>query len=344
MLFSIIIPVHNSEKFIDNCIEKCLSQSFSDFEIIPVVNCSTDRSEEICREWAERDDRVKLVVTEQSGVSNARNTGIARACGEWIVFVDSDDYLLPDAFSIMAKNIDNNIDMLCCNYVQGLNERELTDNTKTVSSKEYILAMLDPITYLHTTGLTWKAGVLGVNWGKAFRRTAITDNGVSFNKKITIFEDLLFNLDFLKTAGKIRCLDTAVYFYYVNTSSLSRTNSIERIRQRLDYVDNLLEQINSSVFSDNDIISAMKFQAAQNMIRTFVVASGNKDKNVRKLMKEYLDRPECRELIKGLRGNKLSLGKVQAKFYILLLFLLKRRMYVIAYAAARTYSKTRKKV
>ena len=344
MLFSIVIPVHNSEKHIDNCIEKCLTQSFGDFEVILVVNGSTDKSEEICREWAKHDDRVKVIVSEQSGVSDARNTGIEHASGEWIVFVDSDDFLLSDSLGIMAENIEDDIDMLCCNYVQSLNDRELTKNQKTVSAKEYILAMLDPITYLHTTGLTWKAGVLGVNWGKAFKRTAITDNKVQFNKNITIFEDLLFNLDFLKTANKIKCLDTAVYFYYVNEQSLSRTCSINRIRQRLDYVDNLIEQINSGVFGQDDIINALKFQAAQNMMRTFAVASGNKDKNVRQLMKEYLNRPDQRVLLKGLRNNKLSLGKVQSKFYILLLFLLKKRMYGLAYAAARIYSKTRKKV
>ena len=344
MLFSIVIPVHNSEKFIDNCIEKCMRQSIDDFEVIVVINSSTDKSEEICRQWVKRDDRIKVIVSEQSGVSNARNTGIAHARGEWIVFVDSDDYLLPNALSTMAENVEDDIDMLCCNYVQGANERELTNNTKTVSAKEYILALLDPITYLHTTGLTWKAGVLGVNWGKAYKRSSITDNNVQFNRNITLFEDLLFNLDFLKTASKIKCLDTAVYFYYVNEQSLSRTSSPDRIRQRLDYVDNLTEQINSGVFEQDDIINALKFQAAQNMIRTFAVASGNKDKNVRRLMKEYLDRPDCRVLLKGMRNNKLSLGKVQSKFYVVLLFLLKKRMYGLAYAAARTYSKTRKKV
>ena len=321
-----------------------MQQSYEDFEVILVVNGSTDKSEEICREWAKRDDRIKVLVTEQAGVSNARNTGIEHARGEWIAFVDSDDYLLPDALSTMAQNVDESIDMLCCNYEQGLNERELTHNTTTISAEEYTLAMLDPITYLHTTGLTWKAGVLGVNWGKAFKRTAITDNNVQFNTKITLFEDLLFNLDFLKTAKRVKCLDTAVYFYYVNTASLSRTCSIERIQQRMDYVDTLTEQLNSKSFESDDVINSLKFQAAQNMMRTFAVASGNKSKAVRQLMRDYLDRPDCRALLKGLRSNRLSLGKVQSKFYIVLLFLLKRRMYRTAYAITGIYSKTRKKV
>lgn len=94
MKFSIVIPVHNSEKYIDECIEKCFDQDYEDFEIILVINGSLDQSENICNSWKLKDDRIKVISLDTAGVSNARNVGLLAAKGDWIIFVDSDDYLL----------------------------------------------------------------------------------------------------------------------------------------------------------------------------------------------------------------------------------------------------------
>lgn len=96
-MFSIIVPVHNVEAYVDYCIKSIISQSFSEFELILVVNASGDGSYKICKNWEEKDSRIHVIYTEVPGVSHARNLGLKESKGEWIIFVDADDYLFHNA-------------------------------------------------------------------------------------------------------------------------------------------------------------------------------------------------------------------------------------------------------
>ena len=99
---SIIVPVYNAEKYIDQCIESVLTQSFTDFELILVNDGSTDSSLERCYAW-DSDERVKVFFTENRGVSHARNYGLKNAIGKWILFLDSDDYLVKDSLEALIS-------------------------------------------------------------------------------------------------------------------------------------------------------------------------------------------------------------------------------------------------
>lgn len=344
MKFSIVIPVHNSEKYIDECIEKCFDQDYEDFEIILVINGSLDQSENICNSWKLKDDRIKVISLDTAGVSNARNVGLLAAKGDWIIFVDSDDYLLTSALKLFDANIEDDMDMICFNYEQGNLHGNPTGRTKLLSARDYLLAMLDPVRYFSgIDSLTWRAGVLGVNWAKAFSRKVIEDNTIRFKNHITIFEDLLFNLDFLTSANTVKCVDAPVYFYTVNDDSLSRTSSLKRIRQRLDYIEELKKYIDEE--QDLQIKESLMFQAGQNLLRTFVVASKNDDDHdaAMKIMIEYLQRSSTKHLLSELRNTRLSLGKVQNIFFIVLLRLLRLGLYRSSFVIARCYAKNKKK-
>ena len=344
MKFSIVIPVYNAEKYIDECIKKCIGQDYADFEIILVINGSHDQSENICNSWTRRDDRIRVISLDTAGVSNARNVGIAASKGEWIIFVDSDDYLLPGALKTIDDNIEDDVDMICFNYEQKNLHRSLTGKKKILSAKAYLLAMLDPASYFSDTdSLTWRADVLGVNWSKAFRRKVIENEAIKFKNNITIFEDLLFNLDFMKSADVVKCVDVPVYYYTVNDDSLSRTSSIERIRQRLDYIEELKKYIDGE--QDLQVKHAIMFQAGQNLLRTFVVAARNEDNQdmAMKTMMEYLQRSSTKHLLLELRNTRLSLGKVQNIFFIVLLRLLRLGLYRTSFVMARCYAKNKKK-
>lgn len=97
MKYSIIIPVHNVENYIEECLESIIAQSYSEYEVICVVNASTDRSESVCKKYEKNYRQVKCLKTNMKGVSNARNLGISESTGEIIWFVDGDDLLVPDA-------------------------------------------------------------------------------------------------------------------------------------------------------------------------------------------------------------------------------------------------------
>ena len=102
-LISIIIPVYNAEKYLPNCLDSVINQTYKNLEIILVDDGSTDKSSEICDEYAQKDFRIKLIHKENGGVSSARNAGLALVSGDYIAWVDSDDFVAPDYIEYMYK-------------------------------------------------------------------------------------------------------------------------------------------------------------------------------------------------------------------------------------------------
>lgn len=117
-IISIIVPVYNVEKYLDRCVKSILAQTFKDFELILVDDGSLDRSGEMCDEYARSDSRIKVIHKENGGLSSARNAGIDIASGEFLGFVDSDDYIANDMYEMLYDNlIRENADMsICCKY------------------------------------------------------------------------------------------------------------------------------------------------------------------------------------------------------------------------------------
>ena len=111
---SVIVPVYNTEKYLDECIQSILNQSFTNFELLLIDDGSTDRSGAICDQYAAKDERVRVFHKENGGVSSARNVGLDEAKGEWIAFVDSDDYLLSNALDLITDL--ENEDFVICSY------------------------------------------------------------------------------------------------------------------------------------------------------------------------------------------------------------------------------------
>ena len=126
MKLSIIIPVYNTEKYLHRCVDSVLQQNMSDYELILVDDGSTDGSGKICDEYKEKDSRVKVIHTQNQGVSKARNTGLELSSGEYIGFVDADDYIDADMYEkLIEASIDSNADVCCCGYLQELSEIEI---------------------------------------------------------------------------------------------------------------------------------------------------------------------------------------------------------------------------
>ena len=141
---------------------------------------------------------------------------------------------------------------MVANYTQKNVSCNLSNEESFISSKEYLLAMLDSPYYFDKieSKMTYKADVFGVNWGKAFKKSIINDYNLQFNEKITIFEDFLFNFDFFTRASKVKCVDTPIYFYRVTRGSLSRTESVDRVLKRMDFINLLSEKEVSEYLKD----------------------------------------------------------------------------------------------
>lgn len=226
MKISIIIPVYNVEKYLEECINSILVQTFTDFEVLLINDGSKDRSGEICDEFAVKDNRIKVFHQENAGVSAARNKGIENAKGEWINFIDSDDYVEKNYLNDFVVNLKPNVNL----YLQGM--LGLMKDGRFVTVIDYKThSEIDRNTFLKSYN------IMPFFFGptcKLFRKEIIEKNRIRFDESISVGEDTLFNLDYLKLLNeKLILIDSKNYIYRNTDSSLSKSPISYQVRKKL---------------------------------------------------------------------------------------------------------------
>ena len=227
MRVSVIIPVYNLEKYIGRCLDSLISQDFSDYEVIIVNDGSTDNTAQICDEYAEKYNFIKAVHKENGGVSSARNLGIDLAEGEYIMFVDGDDYVTSNYISTMYQcQIENPDKMIVCNMFKkredDIEYESLLKNTaKEVTSypkKDFFLL--------------FKFGISGFPVNKIFNKAKILSSKIYFDTSLELGEDAVFVIEFFNTCnGFIIIADPLYYYCILNSGAASkyRKNRFEQI-------------------------------------------------------------------------------------------------------------------
>lgn len=209
-VISVVVPVYNSAVYLDKCIQSILKQSYPNWEIILVDDGSTDGSGIICDKYAKEHANIKCFHQENCGVSVARNVGIQQAIGEYIAFVDSDDYIDEELLEALVKGMQKNNSDLC---VSALSPEHLGSSFEiciTPDSEEELL-------FLFENFLLFGPMV------KLYRSEIMRKYHISFPKGISYGEDLLFNLDYLSVIDRICYINQCGYHYVLdNTESLSR--------------------------------------------------------------------------------------------------------------------------
>lgn len=218
---SVIVPVYKVEKYLPECIESILSQTFTDFELILVDDGSPDNSGKICDDYATRDSRVRVFHKENGGVTSARRLGVENARSEWVMFVDGDDYILPTALSILVPiGEDEMVDIVegelipfkdgCSPDMGG----DYKDNFLKIQASSYAREL---------GRCTWIAGPVA----KIYRRTLLTPWVMSVPKVFSFGEDLLMNL---RAAVLVSTLVVKISkpFYFYRIWNMSTTRSIKR--------------------------------------------------------------------------------------------------------------------
>lgn len=184
--FSVIVPVYNVENYLVQCIDSILSQTYSDFELLLIDDGSTDSSGYICNKYAEKDSRVRVFHKDNGGVSSARNRGIEESIGDYIVFIDADDWIDDDYLQCLMPNENN--DMVCCSY-------KLENIAKEPNDWGIILSESSNSTDFITKNIT-KFG-FNSSCCKVFRADIIKQKHISFNENISQCEDAIFVFDYL---------------------------------------------------------------------------------------------------------------------------------------------------
>ena len=214
-MVSMIVPVYNSEKTLSRCIDSILNQTYRDFELILLNDGSTDTSGEICDAYAKRDSRVRVVHKENTGVSDTRNRGIDLARGEYLQFLDSDDWITPDATALFVRTAtEQQCDMVISQFYRVIGEH--------VSQKGAIDedGLMDRSTYANHMMQKPADFYYGVLCNKFYKRSIITEHRLRMDQSISWCEDFMFNLEYVRHTQTIYAMKVPVYYYVKTKGSL----------------------------------------------------------------------------------------------------------------------------
>ena len=224
-LVSIIVPVYNAEKYLPRCIDSILRQEYRNFELILVNDGSKDSSPEICDQYAAEDDRIIVIHKENSGVSDSRNLALDRARGKYIQFLDSDDWITPDATKLFVRSAETNqCDLVIADFYRVVGERVShkgdIEDEGVMNREQYAAHMMEnPADFYY-----------GVIWNKLFRRDIIEQHHLRMDTELSWCEDFLFNLDYISHANTFIALQAPVYYYVKTKGSLvSQSMNINRV-------------------------------------------------------------------------------------------------------------------
>ena len=218
---SIIIPVYNVENYIERCIDSLISQSYINLEIILVDDGSTDKSGEICDRYAVVDNRIKVIHIKNSGRGEARNIGLSQANGQYIGFVDSDDWVEKDLYKYMIENIEETkADISICAYYECLDDIK---NKKMLYEKSFVCTGKEALHYTmsNVIGVYWLNIAI---WNKLYKK-AVVEN-IRFRGRE--YEDIMYNAEVLYSARNVSYINKCLYNYRLSRKGSIITEGFQR--------------------------------------------------------------------------------------------------------------------
>lgn len=345
-LISIIIPVYNGERYLQKCIESVTNQSYKNIEIILVNDGSTDKSGEICDEYAIKDKRIKVMHKENGGPAVARNEGIKTSKGEFIFFLDVDDFIEKNALNLLIEAYEGHkADVIIGDFkkikegiVEGRKDISFPSN-KLLTEQNIIeysrFYLKKPNKYL----------LFAFSWGRLFKSSIIKDNNIFFDNDLYTFEDVAFNFEYLKYVEGIYFLKEELYNHLIHDNYLSATMTIEGGPKKLFGYKQALNKINDFLknkINDVDIKREVGHAYIFLTIIQLVRACGQIDKNNRGRLSRFIS-----EIIKdsnlreSLRFYSPSKGESKVLPFFMKLKLVSPIMWVCKHKANKRYKKGR---
>lgn len=240
---SVIIPIYNVEAYLERCLNSVVEQTYKNLQIILVDDGSTDRCPEICDAWAAKDIRIIVVHQANRGVGAARNAGLEAATGEFLIQIDSDDYIAPQAIELLVRAANQtSADMVICDFLQGGVSDYQFPSKSDMSSIECIdrQAALTRIYIDDHHALQYAA-----SWGKLYRRNLFA--GICYPEG-KIFEDIYVTHRLIFQCKKIAVLSDKLFYYFQRPGSIMNTAFSMK---KLDYLQALVERV--SFFTKHDL-------------------------------------------------------------------------------------------
>lgn len=221
---SIIIPVYNVEKYLGKCLDSILAQALPNFELFLVDDGSTDNSGEICEEYAEKDNRLKVFHQKNHGVSITRQRALNMATTEYVAFIDPDDYIEEDYLEKLYESaLETKADLVWCDYIEHNGDKDCKLSCAWVDKSR--CGLLKGIL---------ASGFSAVLWNKLYRTAVIKENGICFDPALNTAEDILFVSEFICHSKNFSYIDKALYHYNMANEN-SAINKYSTLKFKMDY-------------------------------------------------------------------------------------------------------------
>ncbi|MBP2114403.1 glycosyltransferase [Paenibacillus silagei] len=254
LVVSIIVPIYNVEQYLVRCLKSLVNQTYKNIEIILVDDGSPDNCGDICDEYSKRDNRVKVVHKKNGGLSDARNSGLKIAQGEFVLFVDSDDFIELDAVEkLLAYANENRLDVVCGNAyrIKDANSSKYimiggTSNNKVMTGEQYLV---DCIKYKKFSVAVWT---------RMYRRDLIQNNNIYFTRGL-LHEDENWTPKLLLAAERVGYLNYSFYNYLIRDNSITQTGDKRKhvadviktcVELELEYNKLNINRVNKRVLKD----------------------------------------------------------------------------------------------
>ena len=281
-LISVIVPIYNVEKYLDRCVDSIINQTYKSLEIILVDDGSPDNCPQMCDDYAKKDSKIKVVHKENGGLSDARNVGMKVATGEYVSFIDSDDYISLDFYETLLQTmIDNDSDIVECSVVKFYeNEKfdEYSDDLK-VTNYETVDAL---------DGLISENPFKQHVWNKLYKSSVALDIPYAVGK---LNEDEFWTYQIFGKAKKVTRINKTMYYYFQRGSSIMgngynirRLDALEGKMNRQAYIEKNFPTLATK--AKVDLYGSCMF-AYQSVLKFM---SGNDKKKAGKIIKEYKNR------------------------------------------------------
>jgi len=267
-LVSIIIPIYNSETFLDKCVQSALNQSYKNIEVILVNDGSIDLSGEMCDNYAFIDSRVKVIHKNNGGLVSSRKTGLIASIGEYILYIDGDDWIELNLIEYYVKQIiEHNADVVVSSHIVNLEGREdilINSLPFGVYNKEQLKSIIYP--KMMYTGKFSQFGIFSYSWGKLYKKELLLKNQLKVDENITIGEDALCLYPTLLDANMLVILEQPGYHYRQRADSLIKTlRKIDICRMQKVYDDF------KDIFFDKGVLDIMLPQLQYYLLSLLII-------------------------------------------------------------------------
>lgn len=255
-LISVIIPCYNVEKYLDRCMESVVNQSYTNLEIILVDDGSPDKSGQMCDSWAAKDCRIKVIHKTNEGLGLARNSGLEYATGDYVAFIDSDDYIDHSMYQkLVLKAIETNSDIVYCGHIKQMNdgsEKKIVDfSNVTIFEKDQLLELSQG--FFKPTDINPRMLTMSV-WHSIYRRDVI--NHPFYSEREVGSEDIHFQICAMLNSNRVSFIPEPLYVYCYNGESLSHTFNLtkyDRYKRLREIINDTYSQFDISYPADYSV-------------------------------------------------------------------------------------------